>query len=86
MQFVKKAKKNFLVEEIFDEDRPVFSRQSLFLFTFRKKAPKSTHQTGRTEQGAKSTDELRNSGQQESSQETAGHALVNTAAPPAHEM
>lgn len=41
MQFVKTAKKTFLVEEIFDEDRPVFSRQSLFLFTFRRKVPKA---------------------------------------------
>lgn len=41
MQFVKTAKKTFLVEEIFDEDRPVFSRQSLFLFTFRRKVSKA---------------------------------------------
>lgn len=34
MQFVKMAKKAFRVEEIFDEDRPVFQRQSLFLFSF----------------------------------------------------
>ncbi|KAK2590630.1 Protein-lysine N-methyltransferase efm6 [Conoideocrella luteorostrata] len=38
MQFVKMAKKAFLVEEVFDEDRPVFQRQALFLFSFRSKA------------------------------------------------
>lgn len=37
MQFVKMAKKAFLVEELFDEDRPVFQRQSLFLFSFKKR-------------------------------------------------
>lgn len=37
MQFVKMAKKAFHVEEIFDEDRPVFQRQALFLFTFRSR-------------------------------------------------
>lgn len=37
MQFVKMAKKAFLVEEIFDEDRPVFQRQALFLFSFRSR-------------------------------------------------
>ncbi|KAI6784217.1 putative protein N-methyltransferase [Emericellopsis cladophorae] len=37
MQFVKVAKKAFAVDELFDEDRPVFSRQSLFLFSFRNK-------------------------------------------------
>uniref|UniRef100_A0A0D2XMH5 Elongation factor methyltransferase 6 n=1 Tax=Fusarium oxysporum (strain Fo5176) TaxID=660025 RepID=A0A0D2XMH5_FUSOF len=34
MTFVKMAKKAFKVEEIFDEDRPVFQRQGLFLFSF----------------------------------------------------
>ncbi|KAG5937237.1 hypothetical protein E4U53_000042 [Claviceps sorghi] len=38
MQFVKLAKKAFLVEELFDDDRPVFERQALFLFSFRRKA------------------------------------------------
>lgn len=42
MQFVKAAKKAFVVEEIFDEDRPVFQRESLFLFTFRKRATGGT--------------------------------------------
>lgn len=37
MQFVKMAKKAFLVEELFDEDRPVFQRQSLFLFSFKSR-------------------------------------------------
>lgn len=40
MQFVKMAKKAFTVEEIFDEDRPVFSRESLFLFAFTAKRNK----------------------------------------------
>jgi hypothetical protein len=34
LQFVKSAKKAFKVEELFDEDRPQFQRQSLFLFSF----------------------------------------------------
>lgn len=34
MQFLKKAQKMFKVTEIPDEDRPVFSRQGLFLYTF----------------------------------------------------
>lgn len=37
MQFVKMAKKAFHVEEIFDEDRSVFQRQRLFLFSFTSK-------------------------------------------------
>jgi hypothetical protein len=37
MQFVKMAKKAFSVEEIFDEDRPIFQRQCLYLFAFRKR-------------------------------------------------
>ncbi|KAF5001711.1 hypothetical protein FDECE_10882 [Fusarium decemcellulare] len=41
MNFVKMAKKAFKVEEVFDEDRPVFQRQGLFLFSF----------TSRTSQG-----------------------------------
>lgn len=34
LQFVKMAKKTFRVEELFDQDRPVFQRQALFLFSF----------------------------------------------------
>ncbi|KAG8677317.1 Protein-lysine N-methyltransferase efm6 [Fusarium poae] len=43
MNFVKMAKKAFKVEEIFDEDRPVFQRQGLFLFSFtsRSSQPKA---------------------------------------------
>ncbi|XWX01916.1 hypothetical protein V2A60_009948 [Cordyceps javanica] len=41
MQFVKMARKAFTVSEIFDDDRPIFSRQSLFLFTFTAKASKA---------------------------------------------
>lgn len=37
MQFVKMAKKAFVVESLFDEDRPVFQRQALFLFSFRSR-------------------------------------------------
>lgn len=37
MQFLKQAQKSFHVEEVFDEDRPIFSRQGLFLFTFKPK-------------------------------------------------
>ncbi|KAK6951122.1 hypothetical protein Daesc_007652 [Daldinia eschscholtzii] len=35
MQFLKKAQKLFRVTEVPDEDRPVFSREGLFLYTFR---------------------------------------------------
>lgn len=38
LQFVKMAKKAFKVEEIYDEDRPVFQRRALYLFSFRAKA------------------------------------------------
>jgi protein N-lysine methyltransferase METTL21A len=34
LQFMKKAQKMFLVTELGDEDRPVFSRESLFLYSF----------------------------------------------------
>ena len=37
MQFVKMAKKAFQVDEIFDDDRPVFQRQALFLFSFKSR-------------------------------------------------
>ncbi|ORY65396.1 putative methyltransferase-domain-containing protein [Pseudomassariella vexata] len=37
MQFLKKAQKAFNVVEIMDEDRPVFSRQGLFLYSFTAK-------------------------------------------------
>lgn len=37
MQFVKKARKVFVLEELADEDRPVFERQGLFLFALRKR-------------------------------------------------
>ncbi|EMR66305.1 putative nicotinamide n- protein [Eutypa lata UCREL1] len=38
-QFFKKARKAFKVVEIEDEDRPVFSREGLFLYTFTSKTP-----------------------------------------------
>jgi hypothetical protein len=37
MQFMKTAKKKFIVEEIEDDDRPTFSREGLFLYTFKRK-------------------------------------------------
>jgi protein N-lysine methyltransferase METTL21A len=37
MQFLKAAKKAFQVKEVEDEDRPVFSREGLFLYTFSQK-------------------------------------------------
>lgn len=37
MQFMKNARKKFVVEEIEDEDRETFSREGLFLYTFRRK-------------------------------------------------
>jgi hypothetical protein len=37
MQFLKAARKAFTVTEIEDEDRPVFSREGLFLYTFTRK-------------------------------------------------
>lgn len=40
MQFIKNAKKLFLIEEIEDQDKPVWSREQLFMYTFRSKAPK----------------------------------------------
>ena len=50
MNFVKAAKKAFLVEEIFDEDRPVFQRQSLFLFSFRSRPAKKQASNGNVHQ------------------------------------
>lgn len=41
LQFVKMAKKAFLVEELYDEDRPVFERRRLFLFSFRSRKAKT---------------------------------------------
>lgn len=37
MHFMKNAKKKFLVQEIEDIDRATFSRQGLFLYTFKRK-------------------------------------------------
>jgi len=37
LQFMKNAKKRFLVEEIEDQDREVFSREGLFLYSFKRK-------------------------------------------------
>ncbi|KAJ2902090.1 uncharacterized protein MKZ38_001063 [Zalerion maritima] len=37
MQFLKKAKKTFVVEELENRDRLIFSRDGLFLYTFRSK-------------------------------------------------
>lgn len=35
MQFMKRAKKIFQVEEIGDEERPIWERDRLFLYTFK---------------------------------------------------
>lgn len=37
MRFVKMARKAFAVDDLHDDDRPVFQRQGLFLFRFRSK-------------------------------------------------
>ena len=37
MQFIKNARKKFVVEEIDDQDRGTFSREGLFLYTFKRK-------------------------------------------------
>ncbi|KAF4124319.1 protein N-lysine methyltransferase METTL21A [Geosmithia morbida] len=37
MRFVKMARKAFVVDELADEDRPVFERQGLFLFSLRSR-------------------------------------------------
>jgi len=37
MQFMKNAKKRFVVEEIEDEERGTFSREGLFLYTFKRR-------------------------------------------------
>ncbi|KZL84230.1 hypothetical protein CI238_12293 [Colletotrichum incanum] len=39
MQFLKKAQKAFQVTEIIDDDRAIFSREGLFLYTFTSKKP-----------------------------------------------
>lgn len=46
MQFLKKAQKKFCVTEVVDEDRPVFSREGLFLFTFTRKGTKAAKSAG----------------------------------------
>ncbi|KAH8592782.1 putative methyltransferase-domain-containing protein [Bisporella sp. PMI_857] len=37
MQFMKSSRKKFIVEEVEDSERPTFSREGLFLYTFRRK-------------------------------------------------
>jgi hypothetical protein len=37
MQFMRNANKRFIVEQIEDEDRETFSREGLFLYTFKRK-------------------------------------------------
>ena len=37
MQFIRNAKKKFMMEEIEDQDRETFSREGLFLYTFKRK-------------------------------------------------
>lgn len=38
MHFMKNARKKFIVEEIEDKDRGTFSREALFLYTFKRKS------------------------------------------------
>lgn len=45
-QFIKKAQKKFCITEVVDEDRPVFSRDALFLYTFTKKEAKAKAANG----------------------------------------
>jgi protein N-lysine methyltransferase METTL21A len=52
MQFVKIAKKSFLVEEIHDDDRPVFQRQALFLFSFRHRQQQQATSAKKPAKGA----------------------------------
>lgn len=46
MQFLKNARKAFAVTEVVDDERPVFSREGLFLYTFtsRKHKTAQNHQ------------------------------------------
>ena len=37
MQFMKNARKKFLIEEVEDMERDIFSREGLFLYTFKRK-------------------------------------------------
>jgi len=37
MQFMKNSRKRFLVEELKDQDKEIFSREGLFLYAFRRK-------------------------------------------------
>lgn len=39
MQFMKVAKKKFAVEEVEDADKGIWSREALFLYTFKRKCP-----------------------------------------------
>lgn len=61
MQFVKMAKKAFAVEELFDEDRPVFSRQALFLFSFRSKTAANASKAAAANGKANGTNGIRKS-------------------------
>ena len=47
LQFLKTARKTFHVTEAKDDDRPVFSREGLFLFTFEAKTPQQVIKEGR---------------------------------------
>lgn len=42
LQFVKRARKAFTVVEVADDERPVFSRQGLSLYTFARKVDKNS--------------------------------------------
>jgi len=45
MGFLAKARKMFVVSEVFDEDKPVFSKRGRFLFTFKSKNKRSGQET-----------------------------------------
>lgn len=45
LQFIKRAKKAFVVEEMPDQNRPAFERQQLFLFSLSSKTASHTGQS-----------------------------------------
>ena len=49
-QFLKKAQKKFCLTEVFDEERPVFSRENMFLYTITRR-PAKKGKTAKTANG-----------------------------------
>lgn len=41
LQFMKTARKRFIVEEVEDNDKPIWERERLFLYRFKKRDAKS---------------------------------------------